>query len=425
MSAPIVFISYSHDSKLHKTWVAKLATDLRGNGVDVVLDQWDLALGQDVALFMQRGVASSDRVIMVCSEEYVKKADGGSGGVGYERLVITSEVVENIDTKKFIPVIRGNTSSLKVPRCIGPRLYVDFTRDDDYVPKLEELLREILNSPASAKPALGSNPFSGSVIPGGPPVRMVGPTGITVSGAALLDDAWFFKHADSAAAGHAKLGFKALTELRYALHSPINKSQLELLNAVRKSEIRTFGWPIGIMLENRDEYRPRPAVDGIRAEVAVEKAMLTDRSSYDYWALRTNGDFYLLQSLFEDDRDPTAIFFNSRLVRVTEALMFAANLYEALGVPGDAKLSIRVTHRGIAGRRLSSSNPMRGLFMRASALEDESQVEIVEEIGRLRDNIVADVRKITEPLFMLFDFTEFDTKVYEEIITSFVNGRAT
>jgi hypothetical protein len=362
MTAPKVFISYSHDSKDHKTWVAKLATDLRGNGVDIVLDQWDLALGQDVALFMQRGVASSDRVIMVCSQEYVKKADGGSGGVGYERLIITSEVIENIDTKKFIPVIRGNPLALKVPRFMGPRLYIDFTDDADYVSKLEELFREIHNSPANAKPALGSSPFSGSVVPGSPAVRMVGPTGVTVSGVALLDDPWFVRHADTAAAGHAKLGFKALTELRYGPHSPVNKSQIDLLNAVRKSEIRTFGWPIGIMLENQDEYRPRPMADGIRAEVAVEKAHLSGRSSYDYWALRNNGDFYLLQSLFEDDRDVNAVFFNSRLVRVTEALMFAANLYDALGEPGDTKLSIRVTHRGIAGRTLSTSNPMRGLF---------------------------------------------------------------
>ena len=425
MNAPIVFISYSHDSKEHKAWVARLATDLRSNGVDVVLDQWDLSLGQDVAAFMQRGVAASDRVVMICSDEYVKKADAGVGGVGYERLIITSEVVENIDTKKFIPIIRGNPSPLKVPRCIGPRLYVDFSRDEDYAAKLEEILREIHNSPALAKPPVGSNPFSGSVRPssGGP--RIVGPTGIAISGMSILDDAWFAKHAEAAAVGHGKLGFKGLMELRYALHSPINKSQLELLNAVRKSEIHTFGWPIGVTLENKEEYRPRPITDGIRAEIAIENSRMTGRSSYDYWSLRNNGDFYLLQSLFEDDRDANAIFFNSRLVRVAESLLFAANLYEALGVPGDTKLSIRVAHRGVAGRTLSSSNPSRRLSFPRQTQVDESQVEIVEEIGRLRDYLVADVRKITEPLFMLFDFMEFDTKVYEEIVTSFANGRAT
>lgn len=425
MSAPKVFISYSHDSNEHKAWVAKLATDLRSNGVDVILDQWDLALGQDMSLFMQRGLASSDRVIMVCSEEYVKKADVGTGGVGYERLVITSEVVQNIDTKKFIPVVRENPSSLKVPRFMGPRLYADFTRDADYGVKLAEMLREIHNAPALSKPPLGPNPFSGSIAGGSPASRAVGPTGVTASGASVLDDGWFAKHAGIAAAGHSKLGFKGLMELRYAPHSAINKSQIELLNAVRKSQIHTFGWPIGVMLENREEYRPQPMTDGIRAEIAISSLPLTDRASYDYWALRNTGDFYLLQSLFEDDRDITAIFFNSRLIRVTESLMFAANLYEELAVPSDTMLSIRVTHRGFAGRTLSSSSPTRRLSLPRKTQADESQVEIVEEVGHLRDHIVDNVRKITEPLFMLFEFMKFDDRVYEEIVRDFVSGRVT
>jgi histidyl-tRNA synthetase len=39
MSAPSVFISYSHDSAEHKAWVLKLATDLRAAGIDASLDQ--------------------------------------------------------------------------------------------------------------------------------------------------------------------------------------------------------------------------------------------------------------------------------------------------------------------------------------------------------------------------------------------------
>jgi hypothetical protein len=425
MSTPKVFISYSHDSDEHKAWVAKLATDLRSNGVDVILDQWDLALGQDISLFMQRGLASSDRIIMVCSEEYVKKADGGTGGVGYERLVITSEVVQNIDTKKFIPVVRGNSSSLKVPRFMGPRLYADFTRDEDYPIKLAEILREIHNAPALSKPPLGPNPFSGSIAGGSLGLRAVGPTGFTASGVSVLDDGWFARHAGIAVAGHAKMGFKGLMELRYGLHSAINKSQIELLNAVRKSQIHTFGWPIGVTLESREEYRPQPMTDGIRAEIAISSLPLTGRASYDYWALRSTGDFYLLQSLFEDDRDINAIFFNSRLIRVSESLMFAANLYEELAVPGDTMLSVRVTHRGFAGRTLSSSSPTRRLSLPRKTQADESQVEIVEEVGHLRDHIVDNVRKITEPLFMLFEFMKFDDRVYEEIVRDFVSGRVT
>ena len=44
-----------------------------------------------------------------------------------------------------------------------------------------------------------------------------------------------------------------------------------------------------------------------------------------------SGDFYLLQSFYEDTRDRNALFFNTRIVRVTEALMFAGKLYTTLG----------------------------------------------------------------------------------------------
>jgi len=40
---PCVFISYSWDSLEHRQWVAQLATSLRQNGVEVILDQWHVA----------------------------------------------------------------------------------------------------------------------------------------------------------------------------------------------------------------------------------------------------------------------------------------------------------------------------------------------------------------------------------------------
>src|ERR1051326_4248455 len=77
--APKAFISYSHDSPEHEQWVLRLASDLRSMGVDVVLDQWDLVPGQDVSMFMQRGIAEADRVVLVCSSRYVSKSDAGIG----------------------------------------------------------------------------------------------------------------------------------------------------------------------------------------------------------------------------------------------------------------------------------------------------------------------------------------------------------
>jgi hypothetical protein len=111
MDTPTAFISYSQDSLAHKAWVLKLASDLRANGVDVVLDQWDLVPGQDITLFMQRGISECARAILVCSGPYVAKAEKGVGGVGYERLIVTAEMVANIDTTKFIPILRPNADT--------------------------------------------------------------------------------------------------------------------------------------------------------------------------------------------------------------------------------------------------------------------------------------------------------------------------
>ena len=423
MAAVRAFISYSHDSDPHKAWVLKLATDLRAASVDATLDQWDLAPGQDSSMFMQRGISESDRVVLVCTESYVKKAEAGSGGVGYERLIVTAELVENIDTKKFIPLVRNNGLKGKVPKFLGPRLYIDFAADAQYAAKLEELLRELLGAPAAVKPPLGPNPFSGAAPTTGTG-RTAGPTGVTASGKLLLDDAWFAKEAGAATAGIAKLKLLGHMELRLSLHAEINKSQLELLNAAKASQIRTFGWPIGLVA-TREEYRPRPHPDGVRAEISVDQSAISGRASYDYWALRSNGDFYLLQSLFEDDRGEKKIFFNTRIVRVTESLMFAANLYSTLGVAAETRLSVRVTHRGLAGRELTSAGGNRFIWPSAPTQADESTSEIVVQVGAILETIVDDVRRLTAPLFMLFDFKDLDEAVYVDIVKRFVKGEST
>ncbi len=89
MTPPRVFISYSHDSATHKSWVLDFATTLRNRGVDAILDQWDLKPGDDLPHFMETELAKCDYVIIVCSETYVKKANAGEGGVGYEKMIVT------------------------------------------------------------------------------------------------------------------------------------------------------------------------------------------------------------------------------------------------------------------------------------------------------------------------------------------------
>jgi len=86
--SPIVFISYSHDSSEHKQWVANLGIRLRKNGVDAILDQWDLFPGDDVPSFMENKLSSCQYALLICTKRYVKKANAGIGGVGYEKMIV-------------------------------------------------------------------------------------------------------------------------------------------------------------------------------------------------------------------------------------------------------------------------------------------------------------------------------------------------
>lgn len=158
MSIPRVFISYSHDTAEHKSWVLDFATTLRNRGVDAILDQWDLRPGSDLPHFMETELERCDYVVMVCTENYVTKANKGEGGVGYEKMIMTSSMLQKIDTNKVIPIIRQVGNSLR-PTFLKSKLYIDFSNDEDVEYSLDELLRTLLNSPLYEKPEIGKNPF--------------------------------------------------------------------------------------------------------------------------------------------------------------------------------------------------------------------------------------------------------------------------
>lgn len=158
MNPPRVLISYSHDSAEHKEWVLKFATTIRERGIDAVLDQWDLKPGDDLPHFMETEIETADYVLMICTESYVQKANAGSGGVGFEKMIITSSYLSRIDNNKIIPIIRQNTTK-EVPTFLKSKLYVDFSVDSETEYKLDELLRRLLNAPLFQKPEIGSNPF--------------------------------------------------------------------------------------------------------------------------------------------------------------------------------------------------------------------------------------------------------------------------
>ncbi|CAH1538884.1 SEFIR domain-containing protein [Vibrio jasicida] len=163
---PKVFISYSHDSFEHKQWVINLANRLVHSGVDVALDVWSLGAGDDLPHFMETQLASSDRIIMICTENYVTKANSGSGGVGYEKMIVTSTLLGGIDSNKVIPIIRQQ-GTRQTPTFLSSKLYIDFSNDNDFETVIDDLLRSIHGEPLYKKPEIGANPY-GTAAPSAP-----------------------------------------------------------------------------------------------------------------------------------------------------------------------------------------------------------------------------------------------------------------
>ena len=149
---PKVFLSYSQDSAAHKQWVSELAAKLRHNGVDAILDQWDLSSDDDATQFMGQGVRDSDWVLVVCTDSYMRKANTGEVGIGYESMIVTKKLVEDLGPNKFIPIIRQTLAEEKMPEFLKERIYIDFTDDDQFDEKFDVLLHERLQVPVVEKP---------------------------------------------------------------------------------------------------------------------------------------------------------------------------------------------------------------------------------------------------------------------------------
>lgn len=158
------FISYSWSSPTHEAWVLNLATRLREDGVDISFDKWDLKPGHDSYQFMEAMVTDSSvtKVIMVCDETYVDRANSREGGVGTESQIISPELYGKGAQDKYAALMIDNDKDghAHVPVFYKGRIYIDFRVSEKYEEKYEELLRWLVNKPQHVKPKLGMVPES-------------------------------------------------------------------------------------------------------------------------------------------------------------------------------------------------------------------------------------------------------------------------
>lgn len=159
---PKIFISYSWTTPKHEDWVINLAERLVSNGVDVVIDKWNLKEGQDKFTFMESMVNSTEiaKVLIILDKKYTDKADQRAGGVGTETQIISPKIYANISQEKFIPIVaeRDEEGNAFIPAFLKGRIYIDFSELQQFEASYENLLRNIFKRPSYSKPKLGKAP---------------------------------------------------------------------------------------------------------------------------------------------------------------------------------------------------------------------------------------------------------------------------
>ena len=233
---------------------------------------------------------------------------------------------------------------------------------------------------------------------------------------------WRTELRDHGEAGLAAAGRDAYMEVAAELAPPGDWSQRRLLDALSDAEIHTFGWPIGVILDNRPEYRPTPTTDGIKAEIAIgtDGGFPGDTGgSYDFWKLFSDGRFYTLLSMSEDRRSTGMIWLDTRIVRVTESLLLLARLYRRLDASDTDSITVSFRHQGLKGRTLGSARSDRDVYPRTTS-EDKVESLITTSLADLERNLIEHVKDIMAPLLMIFDFFELSDSVLDEIVNGFV-----
>jgi len=159
---PKAFISYSWTSPSHQALVKHWADQLLSDGVDVVLDIYDLKEGNDKYAFMERMVTDEaiTHVLVVSDRMYSEKADDRKAGVGTESQIISREVYEKVEQSKFIPIVcevddKGNPF---LPTFLKSRIWIDFTTPEAANENWEQLIRVLYGKPLHQKPQVGKAP---------------------------------------------------------------------------------------------------------------------------------------------------------------------------------------------------------------------------------------------------------------------------
>jgi len=132
-----VFISYSHDSSEHESWVLAFAKKLRKDRIDAWIDQFEVSPRMGWPRWMQSQIDEADFVLCICTKNYKNRFEGRvienlGGGVIWEGIIFNQIMYEKSGiNEKFIPVLPyENSDRVEIPQIL--RSYTFFNISNNY-----------------------------------------------------------------------------------------------------------------------------------------------------------------------------------------------------------------------------------------------------------------------------------------------------
>lgn len=149
-----VFVTYSQEGDAHNTQVLSLTDHLRKLGFeannDLLLSQQQGSI--NLNRMMYQHLEQADKVVVVLSDNYAKKANSFAGGVGTEYEFIIGDI--NVKPEKYILVALEAYKDSLFPTGLRSRLMLNLTTEQG----MEDLVRKL-----SAQPAWEASPVAAAV----------------------------------------------------------------------------------------------------------------------------------------------------------------------------------------------------------------------------------------------------------------------
>ena len=404
---PTAFISYSWDSDAHEAWVRNFAERLRKDGINAKLDKWETSIGDQLPEFMERSVRDNDFVIVICTPRYRERSDKREGGVGYEGTIMTAEIMNRQNHRKFLPILRSGTWVDAAPSWLAGKQYADLS-DEPYSELRYMELIETLRNEREAAPPIGHR------TQGAPnTLREFCDTGYERWSEVTSNES------DTSACrypfGSYEMGFALLQA------SPA-EDLIQLRDRLRAAQrVKLSGWTPFLEMNNIETWKPYIYEGAIEARVS---GSIDDPSVCDFWRVSTKGELYTIRGYVEDSlwsqekgHNPgTVLDRDLPAYKVAEGLLFASRF--AAEFEGVQEIATWCRFSGLCGRSLVLlSSPIFGFKMGEHTSLDPEVVSSGQfSLEQIENRLTEVIHRLVKPLHERFSFYDISLEEIQGVI---------